>query len=159
MSQSRNHDVPRRRSTDALHINIAENWYRDVWLLLISIVVGIAVWKALTASNNANHLAHVIQRQRVDSIRSQCETQNQHASNAIARLKNVNGQSAKQEGEIFIKIFQIAGVSVPKTNEAKLITFLGKFAKSNTHGTVLLIDAIQPPQNCTLLVKKATGRN
>jgi hypothetical protein len=108
------------------YINSRENWYRDLWLFLISIVVAIAIIKALGTSNKANELAHAIQEQRVTQAHDNCLDENTRHRNTVATLDGVI---------------------------ARLPAARRKQAEASRQFTVLLIDALAPVRDCELVAK------
>lgn len=154
-------DEPRvsedRRIGDApVRVRVRRVWrdYRhDVWLLVLSIVILITVSTAVSGSKTANQasrharaaasqasavaqsaaqLAAEIQQQRVDSVSDNCNAQNKRHDGTIAALDRIPPFG-------------------PQTRAARAQAARGRAE------AVLLINALQPHQDCTLVVDAALG--
>lgn len=119
---------PRRRE-DKWKIHIRENWYRDVWLLIISGVVALALIKALNTADRAKTLVQDIQSQRVEAIRNNCRDQNTRHLNTLHEL-------------------DVLDARLPPSRRAE--------ARAGRPGVVLLINALAPYQDCKKVVALAT---
>ena len=144
MRKDREHHDPylRRKSDGSWYINSRENWYRDLWLLLITIVCAISVWKALSVASTARHLSkqstvlsQEIQRQRISTLLSECQAQNSRNRNTINYLDHL-------------------GANVIKKHPSQAHTVHIQLGQDD-----LLIDALAPHQNCKMIVKNYTGKN
>lgn len=105
---------------------VRDNWYRDVWLLVVSAVVLVAIIKALGAANDAKDNVAAIQDSRVALTRDTCEQQNSRHDNTIKRLNKLVNE-----------------IHDPRQRRR---------AQANIAGTISLIDALAPHQNCTALI-------
>jgi hypothetical protein len=117
---------PMRRASDVWYIHSRENWYRDLWLFVISIVVAIAIIKAVSTSNKASDLAQAIQRQRVSQARDNCLDENARHKNTVDTLDGL-----------------IADLPAARRKQAE----------ASRQFTVLLIDALAPVRDCDLVAK------
>lgn len=66
------HPHPRRRRTDVGWINARENWYRDLWLVIITCTVMYLALLSADYSDQARTLALAIQHERATALRVTC---------------------------------------------------------------------------------------
>lgn len=110
-----------------------ENWYRDIWLLIVSVVDVVAIISALHAANQANHNVASIQNSRISITLDTCRDQNKRNDNTIARLNKIVN-------------------NIPDPHQRRL-------ARRSVATTVSLIDAVVPKQNCEALVHSRFSKN
>lgn len=115
-----------RRASDKSKwvLHVQENWYRDVWLLIITVALFAIAIKALNTASDARQLGISIQSSRRELLTRNCNDQNKRNRNTVAQL----------DKEI-----------------ATLPPVLRKRAQANKNFTVLLIDTLAPHQNCKKL--------
>lgn len=121
----------RRRSDRGWRRWLRENWYRDAWLLTITITVIAAVFAA--RAENAQRIRD-IQDSRRDAIRVQCEQQNDRHDRTLAALDHVLAQRLRDAGPVERQRLQTGRAS-----------------------TVLLIEALAPHQDCRRRVRQLIG--
>lgn len=132
-------DIPQRRRTDrGWRMLVRENAYRDVWLLIITFFVLVAVikvgGKADTASvqaQSAKSVAAAIQRERARTIRENCEQQN------------------ARHNEVFAVVRQL--LQRPAIPPRKLTA---KQKQAQVDATFRFVDALVPMKDCAVLVKR-----
>lgn len=112
---------------------------RFVLVLALALVmtlglVGFAVKQSSSATNQLTNLTQTIQRQRFDAVISNCRAQNQRNRSTIHTLD---------------KLLQRARRHASPKMRAQL--------QASRSGTVLLIDALAPVQNCTRQAERITG--
>lgn len=121
-------------------IRVRENWYRDVWLLIITGVVALAVSQAqegsrqaARAGRQAKQAAVEIQAQRVETIRTSCKAQN------LRHVRTVR------------ELLQIAAI-IERKQPSK-----AREVRSSIGYNILLIDQLAPLQDCAAVVRAATS--
>jgi hypothetical protein len=67
-----------------IHRFLRENWYRDVWLLVITVLVGLAILFGLTANR---HRIDDVQKERARATFVNCLDQNARHDQALKRLE------------------------------------------------------------------------
>lgn len=142
-------DHPRRRSTDRGWRRVArENWYRDVWLLIITIVVWISI-------NN-------IQANRRESVRLSCEQTNEIHDNVLIQIDR---QSIKALGfkpsthpptthrAVVLRTYDrelAAALHTPKAKRSPRY----KQILASQGSTRVVIDALAPHRDCDQRVRE-----
>lgn len=113
-----------------------ERWYRDVWLLAITVILYLVVTGQQAQNDDTAALAErtarltrTIQAQRANSIVTNCRETNRRHDNTIRKLDDLLAD-------------------IPPGPERDR-------AKANRAGTVLLIDALVPKMNCRERVTEA----
>lgn len=146
-----------------MNAHVRENWYRDVWLMAITIIVVVIAAKALAVSSTAKHasrtanaLSAEIQKERVQSTRNNCLDQNSRHAKTLAELKQIDAESAKTGPRQLIELLGLVGVRVTRAQAQALATFEATAGSSNDE-VALLVDRLAPHQNCAVVVAKATG--
>lgn len=114
-------------------INVRENWYRDVWLLLITGVTVLLAIIAVNAANNAQQAVKDVQAQRVESILTSCNQQNARHDHTIRQLDLVLAKAER--------------VATP----ARRLQL-----RQSRAATVLLINQLAPKLDCQQVVLMAT---
>lgn len=133
-SDKPNRSYTHRRSGDSRlgFISVRENWYRDVWLVIITLTVGYLAAISATQSTKARNLARAIQHERVASIRDSCVEQNQRHDGTISELYRLAAR-------------------IERTHPDKSAE-----VRQGIQQNILLIDQLAPRQNCTVAVRRAT---
>lgn len=162
-------DARQRRHTDRplgvrLRALVRENWYRDVWLLVITVLVALALSSATDTADHAKRTAQVaaqaareaeaatraIQAQRVATVRANCEAQNARHDGTV-----------KQLGKLFTRrrapgaAVRVPGVPPALVRAVQAVQAIQ--ARASRAPTILLIDALQPHQDCAAAVARATS--
>lgn len=155
---------PRERKADKQPISKRE-FTRDLWLLLITGFVFFAITVAIRGSDKAKQAAHdasrittglevlvvenrklaldakalaiKFQNQRIENIRNNCRTTNKRHDNTIKALD---------------RALKVELKNLPK---GQVVT--KEQIKANRDSTIFIIDALQPHQDCKLLVARAQG--
>lgn len=124
----------RRRSSDrGWRRLVRENWYRDVWLLAITIVALAGTIVAVNGANEARDATREIQAQRIETIWSSCRQQNARHDGTIREL-NVLLRASMRTAD-------------PARRQQ---------LSASRASTVLLINQLAPKQDCAMIVKRAT---
>jgi hypothetical protein len=130
------HPLRRREDRSAWwKVLIRENAYRDVWLVIVTVVLGWAVFAAYDAAHSADSATRAIQRERVSATRRVCEDQNLRNKATIDTLNKL-GERDNAEAT---------------TPQAKLR------AQQTIAGTKALVNALAPVRNCPEVVKATVG--
>lgn len=118
----------------ARRVFIRENWYRDLWLFAISIVV---LWASLVGQQNAKtavDLSHQIQQERRDATYSVCADQNRRHDATINQLL------------IEVRYYK---KHLPRGTSAAQL-------QRSIDANISLINALAPAQDCKALAKRVT---
>lgn len=179
---SRRRDTPLRIRVSRVLLKVRDSLrgsrYRDVWMFLITCIVGLALQSAISASSQASDtsiqarsaalradaaarraagLAIEIQDQRHDSVLNNCLAQNLRHDSTIAALKATEKQQAKKAPGQLLQLFTLIGVHVSPASARLLGTFEQAQAAAGVASTTLLIDALAPHQECAHVVAVAFG--
>jgi hypothetical protein len=124
---------------------VRENWYRDVWLLIITGVTLIALINASAESDR-------IQAQRVDTIRAVCEAQNARNAATIATLR-INARETVTPAALARtqQLFGLIGIHATLRGLRRF-----ELLSASNEQTIHLINALAPRQNCQSVVRLAT---
>lgn len=153
--------TPMRRREDHKTLKRLAYWwsergYRDIWLILISLLVLFAL------KQNNDRIAD-IQHDRASNIRNICTDQNHRHDKTVAQLDNLFANAnakvihRKQKLENIIEHMLRSGdVATPHKDAELVISAL--LPKVSIKPTKVLIDRLAPKQNCKLLVKQSVSR-
>lgn len=144
-------DIRRARRRARLRVVVRDNWYRDLWLFVISGLVVLALANAQDASDR-------IQGQRKASVLGNCNAQNSRHDSTVAALTAEENEAKPGGPQQIAGLFEAVGVHVSPASLKKLAVFERQQAVASIASTESLIDALAPKQICSVVLAIALGQ-
>lgn len=135
------------------HIWARENWYRDVWMFVLSIIVVITVLNSANASNQAKDTAIKVQQDRSATILRTCREQNARHQGTVAKLTKLENTSTKSGVDQLVHLFSAAGINITSTQKKALAAFEIAQIPQSIKQTKQLINQLQPLQDCQKVLR------
>jgi hypothetical protein len=106
-------------------------WVERVWLFAATVILVVALFRLDAQQERIAGLVADVQHERAVATRSSCEDQNHRHDQTVARLRAL-----------------VKRIKDPRRHAR---------AERNIGGTILLIDALAPKQDCEALVRERVG--
>lgn len=134
--------------------------------LVLLVVAGLVVAAIVAFSNQqdrtralaaqAHTLAVAFQQQRLNNVKTGCQDQNaKHDATIKALRAQLKPAATSKTGLLYVRLFQSAGVSLSSVQRARLVGFAQRALSANSGGSITLINALVPRQDCAKLVAAA----